>query len=344
MKITADKITSQLSKGLSPVWFITGDQPLLVGEAIDAVRAGAREAGFDERVSHVADGRYNWDKVFDGLDNLSLFASRKIIEIQIATGKPGRDGSDAIVDLVADPPPDTLFIISSPKLDGAGKNSKWAKTLARDAVYVEVRSPGPGQLQGWLRGRLRAEGLECDAEGLELLAQRIEGNLLAAQQEISKLALLADHNQVTAETVQRSVADGSRFDVFQLADAAIGQDLPRAIRILYGLRNEGVAPELTLWALVRETNTLLVLWTRVEQGTPLGRAMQQARVWQKKEPLLSRALDSHDEGSIRRLVAKASQTDRIIKGASPGLPWNALLELVLLIARPQRPVLAGYEA
>ncbi|MDP6436145.1 MAG: DNA polymerase III subunit delta [Gammaproteobacteria bacterium] len=344
MKITADKITSQLSKGLSPVWFISGDQPLLVGEAVDAVRAGARAEGFDERESHVADARFNWDKLLGGLDNLSLFANRKIVEVQLATGKPGREGGAAIVELAANPPPDTLFIISSPKLDSSTAKTKWAKTLASDGVYVEVRSPKPGQLPGWLRGRLRDAGLECDNEALELLAQRVEGNLLAAQQEINKLVLLAEGQRVTAEVVQRSVADGSRYDVFQLADAAIGQDVTRAVRILYGLRSEGVAPELTLWALARETNTLVSLWACVEQGTPPGRAMSEARVWSSKQPMLSRALKNHDQGSIRKLAAKASLTDRIIKGASPGLPWNALLELVLLIARPQHPVLAGYEA
>ncbi|HJP03871.1 MAG: DNA polymerase III subunit delta [Chromatiales bacterium] len=344
MKITADKITSQLSKGLSPVWFISGDQPLLVGEAMDAVRAAARAEGFDERESHVADARFNWDKLLAGLDNLSLFANRKIVEVRLATGKPGREGGAAIAELVANPPPDTLFIISSPKLDSATSKTKWAKTIATGGVYVDVRAPGPGQLPGWLRGRLRAAGLECDDEALELLALRVEGNLLAAQQEISKLSLLAGGKPVTAEVVQRSVADGARYDVFQLADAAIGQDVKRAVRILYGLRREGVAPELTLWALARESSTLVSLWTRVEQGTPPGRAMSEARVWSSRQPMLSRALRSHDQGSIRRLAAKASLTDRIVKGASPGLPWNALLELVLLIAQPQRPMLAGYEA
>jgi DNA polymerase-3 subunit delta len=344
VKITADKISSQLSKGLSPVWFISGDQPLLVGEATDAVRAAARADGFDERESHVADARFKWDKLLSDLDNMSLFANRKIVEVRLATGKPGREGAAALVEVVTNPPPDTVFIISSPKLDSATSKTKWARTLASGGVYVDVRAPKPEQLPGWLSKRLRAAGLECDAEALELLALRVEGNLLAAQQEISKLALLANGRTITAEIVQRSVADGARFDVFQLADAAIGQNVTRAVRILYGLRREGVAPELTLWALAREATTLVSLWTRVAQGTPPERAMSEARVWSSRQPLLLRALKSHDEDTIRRLAAKASLTDRIVKGASSGLPWNALLELVLLIAQPQRPVLAGYEA
>jgi len=348
VKLTADKISSELSKGLSPVWFVSGDEPLLVGETIDVIRAAAREQGFDERESYTADAKFKWQELRAGLDNMSLFGSRKIIEVRLATGKPGREGGAAIVELVANPPPDALFIISAPRLDKAGKNSKWAKTLATGGVYVDVYSPSPEQLPGWLRKRLSREGLECDEEALEMLAVRVEGNLLAAQQEISRLALLAEgkgkKKRVTLETVRQSVADGARFDVFQLADAAIGQDVSRAIRILYGLRNEGIAPTLTLWALAREASTLISLWVKVDGGTPPGRAMSEARVWTSRQALVARALQAHDQRSIRRLAAKTGLTDRIVKGASPGLNWNALLELVLLIAQPQRSVLAGYEA
>ena len=343
MKLTADKISSQLSKGLSPVWFISGDEPLLVGEAIDTVRAAAREQGYDERESHAADARFDWDTLLAGLDNMSLFASRKIVEVRLNTGKPGRQGGAAIVQLAQSPPPDTLFILSSPKLDAATARSKWAKTLASDAIYVDVRAPRPDQLTGWLKQRLRAAGLSCDDEALELLALRVEGNLLAAQQEIRKLALLSDGKCITVEAVRQSVADGSRFDVFQLADAAIGQDLPRAVRILYGLRAEGVAPVLTLWALAREATALVALWSKVAQGTPAGRAMNEARIWSSKQPLMKRALSQHDEASIRRLAAKSGLTDRIVKGAVPGQAWNALLELVFLLADPRRSMLAGYE-
>jgi DNA polymerase-3 subunit delta len=352
VKLTADKISSELSKGLSPVWFVSGDEPLLVGETIDVIRAAARSQGFDERESHTADAKFKWQELLGGLGNMSLFASRKIIEVRLATGKPGREGGAAIVELVAKPPPDTLFIISAPRLDKTTANSKWAKTLASDGVYVDVRSPSAEQLPGWLRKRLRAEGLECDDEALEMLAVRVEGNLLAAQQEINRLALLAEGDgkvkgkaqRVTLEVVRQSVADGARFDVFQLADAAIGQDVTRAIRILYGLRNEGVAPALTLWALAREASTLVTLWTSVAGGTPPGRAMSEARVWSTRQPLVARALKTHNQRSIRRLAAKTGLTDRIVKGASPGLPWNALLELVLLIAQPQHSMLSGYEA
>lgn len=343
MKLTADKINAQLSKGLSPIYFISGDDPLLAGEVTDAIRAEARRQGYDERESHSADARFDWSGLRAGLDNLSLFASRKIVEIRLLTGKPGREGGAAIVELIANPPPDTLFIFTSPQIDKRTASTKWVQALERDAIWVAIRSLTPDQLPGWLADRMRAAGLSFDKEALEIMAARVEGNLLAAQQEISKLALLSKGQQVTAEVVQLSVADGARFDVFQLADAAVGQDVARAIRILYGLRKEGVAPALTLWALVREAKLLVSLWTRVEQGTPPGRAMGEARVWRSRQPIFSKALSNHDERSVRRLVAKAGLTDRIVKGASPGQPWNALLELVLCLAQPHQVRLAGYE-
>ena len=344
MKLTADKIVSQLARGLAPIYFVCGDEPLIAGETIDTIRAAARRQGYDERESHTADARFDWAALRAGLNNMSLFASRKIVEIRLSTGKPGREGGAAIVELIADPPPDTLFIISSPQLDKSAGSSKWAQTLERDAVWVGIRGLPPAHLPAWIGQRMKAAGLTCDDDALEILADRIEGNLLAAQQEISKLVLLADGQRITADSIRQSVADGARFDVYQLADAAISQDVARAVRILYGLRSEGVAPALTLWALVREANALISVWTRVDQGVPASRAMNEARIWRARQPMLARALKNHNEASVRRLASSAGAADRIVKGARLGQPWNALLELVLLIARPGRPSLAGYEA
>jgi DNA polymerase-3 subunit delta len=344
VKLTADKIKTQVSGGLSPIYFVSGDDPLLCGEVTDIIRAEARHQGFEERESHSADARFDWSDLRAGLDNLSLFAARKIVEVRLVTGKPGREGGAAIADLVADPPQDTLFIISSPRLDSRTAKTKWAQALEKNAVWVNVGAPTPAQLPAWLGLRMRDAGLEFEQEAMEMLAARTEGNLLAAQQEIDKLVLLAEGRRITAEVVHEVVADGARFDVFQLGDAAVGQDPARAIRILYGLRKEGVAPALTLWALGREAGLIVSLWTRMEQGMPAGRAMNEARVWRSRQGLVGRALKAHTETSVRRLAAKASLTDRIVKGASPGQPWNALLELVLSIAQPERIRLAGYEA
>lgn len=346
VKLPADKITKALAKELAPVYFITGDEALLVGEAMDAVRAAARKQGYTERETYAADARFDWQSLRAGLDNLSLFSERKIIEVNLTTGTPGREGSKAIVEYLADPPEDTLLIISAPKLDKRSATTKWAKTLEAKGVWVTVYSVPPDRLPAWLAQRVRAAGLEFDQEAIEALAARVEGNLLAAQQEISKLALLAqdgeETRQITAEMVCRSTADGARFDVYQLADAAIGQDAARAIRVLYGLRKEGVAAPLVMWALAREVNTLLSVWVRVDQGESPGRAMQSLRVWQSRQSMLMRALRNHSEPTLRDLAARSSRTDRIVKGAGAGRPWDALLELLLHLASPQRPLLNGF--
>jgi DNA polymerase-3 subunit delta len=347
VRISADKLAARLGKELAPVWFVAGDDPLLVGEAVDLVRAEARRQGYDEREAHRADARFDWDALIRAQDNLSLFASRKIVEVRLPTGKPGKAGAAAIVALLDNLPPDTLFIIVAPRLDKATAAGKWAQALQKEAVWVDVKDIPPEHLSVWIGRRMRAAGLQYDADAVELMAMRVEGNLLAAQQEISKLTLLTDGQRVTVDIVRQSVADGARFDVFQLADAAVGQDAARAIRILYGLRNEGVAPTLTVWALVREINTLVAVWTRIDQGASPGSAMNDARVWRNRQPLFAKALRNHDESSVRRLLAKAAAADKIVKGARSGVPWNSLLELVILLARParsRRAQPAGYAA
>jgi DNA polymerase-3 subunit delta len=343
VKLPADKITSQLKKGLAPVYFITGDETLLVGEAMDAIRAAARAQGFSERETYVADARFDWDGLRGGLDNMSLFAERKIIEVQLATGTPGREGSKAIIEYLGNPPADTLLLISAPKLDQRSSSTKWAKALEQQAVWVTVYSVQPDRLPGWLGQRMRQAGLEFEQAAVDILAARIEGNLLAAQQEISKLALLVPGQTVTADIVLKSVADGARFDIFQLADAAISQDVGRAVRVFYGLKREGTPAALVLWALIREVNTLLSLWTRIDQGETPGRAMQGLRVWQSRQTMFNRALRSHDARSIRQLATRSGVTDRVVKGVHHGKPWGALLELLLLIASPQQQMLVGFD-
>jgi len=339
VNLTPANIAAQLRKGLAPAYFVFGDEPLLVDETIGLIRAAARRQDFAERESHiVTDTRFKWDALQSGLSNLSLFSSRKIVEVRLVTGKPGVEGSAAIVEILNNLSPDTLWIFSAPKLDKATAASKWVKALQGSAVCVEVRPLSPGSLPAWIDQRAQAAGLSCDAEAIQILADRVEGNLLAAQQEISKLALLAQGRRVSADLVRQSTADGARFDVFQLADAALAQDVPRAVRILHGLRQEGVAPVLTLWALVREINSLVAVWIRIDQGAPLSRAMNDAGIWRARQDLLARAVRGRSEAWIRQLLAAAGLADLVLKGARPGLPWNTLLELVLLLARPRKSV------
>jgi DNA polymerase-3 subunit delta len=229
-------------------------------------------------------------------------------------------------------------IIITPALTRKIAESAWASALAAAGVWVETRIPGLTELPAWIAQRFRVAGLRCDDEGLELLASRVEGNLLAAQQEIHKLALqYPTGTALTAVQIRAAVADGARFDVFQLGDAALSGDVERALRVLGGLREEGTAAALVLWSLVREALVLVDAGVRARREASPLRAVQGAGVWQSRTDLYVRALGNHKPGTLRRLLRMAGRADQIVKGARRGEPWNALLELTLALAgRPLR--------
>lgn len=343
MEVAADKIAAQVANGLAPVYFVSGDDPLLCGEVLDVIRAAARKDGYEDRQLYSVDVKFDWNDLFASQGSMSLFAVQKILEINVVTGKPGTSGSKAIVQLLEDPPPDTLLIFRSPRVDKNMGKAKWVKALEASAVCVRVANPDAQQLPGWIAGRMRAAGLQFEQAAVELLAGRMEGNLMAAQQEIDKLALLAEDGMVTESLIEVSVADGARYTVYQLADAALGQDAARATRVLYGLRREGVPAPLVMWSLGDQVKKLMNVWAAVQQGMPVGKAMSQNGIWANKQPLMTTALRNHNEVSVRRLAGKVGLTDRIVKGRGAGQPWNALLELTLALAQPKNLQLAGYE-
>ncbi len=303
-------------------------------DAADLIRYAARRSGFEEREVYTATVGFDWRALTGSLQNLSLFASQRVIEIRLPTGKPGREGSAVLVELASNPDPDTLLLVTSPHLDARSASSRWAKALANGGVWIAVRPLPSHKIPDWLGRRLQSAGLQYDAAALEPLAVRVEGNLLAARQEIEKLLLLADGGKVTVDTVKESVADSARFDVFQLADAAVGLDAGRAIRILQGLQREGVPATLALWALAREIQTLVELSCRVDQGNSVPTALAKTRVWRFRHGMVGECLRQHTAVSIKGLVTKACHVDRIVKGARFGQPWIALNELTLAIARP----------
>lgn len=332
MRLNLRQLPAKLRAGLAPIYLLSGDEPLLVEEALDAIRAAARQAGFAGRERYVAERGFDWDVFQRGLDNLSLFAESQLVELRLPTGKPGDAGARHLVALAADPPPDKVVVVMTPALTGNAAKTKWVKSLVDAGVWVPLRPPDVSELPGWLAGRLRAAGLECDAPAVELLAARVEGNLLAAKQEIDKLVLLAGGQRVDVEAIRAAVADGARYDVFQFADAALAGDSERATRILRHLEQEGVAATLVLWSLVREVTTLRTVTHHAGHGEPLSRALSAAGVWRSRESLVGGAARRVGVAGARRLLQQAAAADRIVKGARQGLPWNALLELTLGLA------------
>jgi DNA polymerase-3 subunit delta len=332
VKLNAQQLASHLSSGVVPLYLVSGDEPLLVDEALDAIRAAAGKAGYADREAHVAERGFDWEDFEGGLQNLSLFASRRLLELRLPTGKPGDKGGRFLTAVATDPKPDTVIVVITPKLDNQSLKTKWATTLMKKAACLTLKRPDPASMPAWIAGRLKKAGLSGDSEAIELLAARVEGNLLAAKQEIDKLTLLVAEGRVTVDMVRASVADGARFDVFQLTDAALAGHTARAARILNSLEKEGVGATLVLWSLAREIGTVADVIYRQECGASAGKAMDDAGVWSSRKHVIGRAVRSNDPRSIRKLVKKAATTDLIVKGARRGQPWGALMELTFSLA------------
>lgn len=332
MRLRADQLFGHLERSLAPLYLVTGDEPLQSMEAADAVRTAARRRGFGERqVMHV-DPSFDWQALLAAADNLSLFAERRLVELRMPGGKPGDTGAKALTAYVDVPPEDNLLLITCGKLDRSQQQSKWFKALEAAGVVVQVWPVDHQALPGWVERRMRSRGVAPDPEAARLLAERVEGNLLAAAQEIEKLLLLYGEGPLSAEAVGAAVADSTRYDLFQLVDTALAGEAGRVVRMVEGLRAEGVEPVLILWGLTREVRTLAGLAQAVAAGRPVERALVEARVWDKRKGAVRAALKRYRSGHWRRLLRRAGQADRIAKGAERGNIWDELLQLALLIA------------
>ncbi|MGE6793308.1 DNA polymerase III, delta subunit [Pseudomonas guineae] len=332
MKLNPAQLGKHLQGTLSPVYVISGDEPLLCQEAADAIRATTRQQGFSERQVFNADNNFDWGHLLQAGASLSLFAEKRVLELRITNGKPSDKGA-ALLEYLARPAEDTVLLISLPKLDGNAQKSKWGKALIEGAQtqFVQIWPVDTHQLPQWIRQRLAQSGLSASAEAVDMIAIRVEGNLLAAAQEIEKLKLLVDGTQIDVDTVHASVADSARFDVFGLIDAALNGEATHALRMLEGLRGEGVEPPVILWALAREIRLLATLAQQHAQGMPLDKAFSSARppVWDKRRPLVSKALQRLSATRWAALLQDAQHIDAQIKGQAMGDPWSGLSLLTL---------------
>lgn len=336
MKLAPAQLGKHLQGALAPVYAVSGDEPLLCQEAADAIRNACRQQGFGERQVFNAEANFDWGSLLQAGASLSLFAEKRLLELRLPSGKPGDKGAAALLEYLGRPPEDTVLLLSLPKLDGSTQKSKWAKALIEGsaAQFIQIWPVDAHQLPQWIRQRLAQAGLSASPDAVDIIAARVEGNLLAAAQEVEKLKLLAEGSQVNAETVQASVADSARFDVFGLIDAALNGESAHALRMLEGLRGEGVETPVILWALARELRLLANLAHQHGQGIPLEKAFASARppVWDKRRPLLSKALQRHSGKRWGQLLQQAQQIDAQIKGQAPGDPWTTLAQLTLQLA------------
>lgn len=336
MKIQANQLSSHLQKSLAPCYLVTGDEHLLVAEALDAIRGKARHAGFETRDLFIATTGFDWARPRDASSNLSLFADKRLIELRLPTGKPGRQGGQAIIELVGHCGSDLLLIVTAPKLDRGTQAAKWVKTLDARGVSLQIWPIGNRELPGWIAARMRDAELQPDREAVALIADRVEGNLLAASQEIEKLRLLLGPGAVSVEQVEQAVASSSRYDVFKLVDAALAGESRRAVKVLAGLRGEGVEPVIVVWALTRELRSLVQVADATALGTDLARAMQQAGVWRNRQGLVRSTVARHAADDLRQLLKSMVRADMAAKGQLRADPWELVSDVVLGLSLGRR--------
>lgn len=332
MQLTADSLSAHLEKGVKPIYLISGDEPLLVQEAADALRAAARKAGCDDRTVWDVNASFDWDAWFNASQNGSLFASRTLVELRFSKLKVGDDGARALKEYAARASNslDVLLIVM-PKVDGPTQKTVWFKSVVDAGVHVPVWPLATAQLPGWIRARMKRAGLQPSDTAITALVDRVEGNLLACSQEIAKLQLLHGGGRLEVEDVEASVADSARFDVFELADLILAGQRAKVARVVGRLREEGVEPTIVLWALAREARQMAQLSTLLKGGDSR-QVWQKFRIWDRRQPLVRQALRRFGLAHWQAAVQHAAGLDKVIKGAAAGNPWDELLELALGMA------------
>ncbi|WP_434632205.1 DNA polymerase III subunit delta [Chromobacterium sp. CV08] len=327
-----DALGAALARELAPLYVVHGEEALLALEAADAIRAAARGAGYLEREVLTVEAGFDWSQLSDSMSSVSLFASLKLLEIRIPGGKPGAEGGEALQRLAAAPPQDTVTLITLPKLDRTQQQSKWFTALDKAATVVEARPVGRAELPAWIARRLKAQGQQLGQEALVFFAERVEGNLLAARQEVDKLALLYPKGELSLADLQAAVANVARFDVFQLSESWLAGDTPRLTRMLDGLMAEGEAPVLVLWSLAEDVRMLLKLRQGLKDGRQLRDMARELKLWGEKQKLAEPALRRIGPRKLMAALSECARVDRQIKGVEPGEPWQTMRALAVSLA------------
>jgi DNA polymerase-3 subunit delta len=337
MQLRVDGLEGHLAKTIAPLYVISSDEHLLALEAADKIRRAARANGYSERDVLTVERTFKWGELLAANNEMSLFGDKKLIELRIPTGKPGKDGGAALQSYAKDLSPDNLTLITLPKLDWQTAKAAWVGALQQAAVYIEIPTIERAALPGWIGTRLASQGQSVDRQGLDFIADRVEGNLLAAHQEIQKLGLLHEPGKLTFEQVHDAVLNVARYDVFKLSEAMLAGDAARLVRMLEGLKGEGEALPLVLWAVADEIRTMLKLKAAMAQGRPLGALLKENRIWGPKERLMEPALRRVSLATLERALQDAAQVDKMVKGlrakAFAGDAWDAMLQLALKVAR-----------
>ena len=333
MKLSSEDLPRHLASGLKQLYVIYGDALLLSIEAADAIRAAARAAGYGEREVLTSEPGFKWAELSNSAQSMSLFSSRKLVELRIPSGKPGVEGAQALQDYCGQLNADTVTVITLPRLDKAAQDSKWFTALAAQGMVIATDEVALDALPVWIAARLKRQEQSADPDTLLFLAERVEGNLLAAYQEIQKLALLFPAGHLSFEQVKDAVMDVARYDIFKLSAAMLSGNSARFAHILDGLRAEGTATTLVLWAISEDIRILGKVLQAMQRGGNLGNALRDMRVRQDKQGLIENAARRLKFPHIERAMLQAARLDKIIKGLRQGDVWDELLQLGLRFAK-----------
>lgn len=334
MRLQSEQLAGHLKRGIQPLYTVFGNEPLLALEAGDRIRAKARAEGYTEREVLTADSGFKWNQLALAGNSQSLFASRKLLELRIPTGKPGKEGGEALQAYCQSLPPDTVTLIYVSDLDWRGQKAAWFTALESAGVAVEAKAVARKALPQWIAGRLGDQQQEVDDETLDFIADRVEGNLLAAHQEVQKLALLFPQGQITFDQVSAAVLDVARYDVFNLGEIMLEGDPLRVARVLDGLQAEGTAAPLVLGMLTAEIRLIGKVVTGVDTGKPISLMLREAKVFpQSHQAAMQNNLRRFTLGQVTEALRHAAVIDRIVKGLVRGDAWNELLQLALRFAR-----------
>jgi DNA polymerase III subunit delta len=333
MRLRPDQLNSHLQRSsLAPIYFVSGDEPFQKLECIDQIRMTARSQGYDERLVFNVDKSFDWSSINDASANMSLFSSRRIIELRMGSPKPGKEGGRILLEYAEQLNDDNLLIISSDKLDKSAQSNKWVKAVEKVGTLIQVWPVNPAQLPGWIQNRLQSKHKRITLDAARLIALRVEGNLLAAQQEIDKLILLIDKDDIDIEDVIAAVADSSRYDVFDLIESAFLGNTDRTLYMLQGLRNEGTEPMALFGAWMWEFRRLCSIAHQQEAGANLEGLFKSYRIWDQKKRPMNAVLQRHSCKSFDQLLKFCATIDRTLKSSRKDQAWDQFNTLLLAIA------------
>ncbi|MCY4264798.1 MAG: DNA polymerase III subunit delta [Gammaproteobacteria bacterium] len=337
MKIKPEQLINQLKRQIWPLYWLSGDEPLLMQESADQIRIYCREQGFIERIVLNIEPGFDWGQFQSAYNNLSLLADRKVLDLRFASNKPDQTARDCLLKALEAPSEDIVILVSSPRLDASTLNTKWFKTLEAKSALIQIWPVNQEGLPSWLNNRLKQAGIEAEPDAMQILLDKIEGNLLAAKQEVERLKLLVCREgkgpvRLDSKTVMQSVADSSRYNAFQLVDAALLGDVARTQKILNRLKAEDTFPLVIVGSITRELRSLLIMVEKRQDGQALNAIMQTSRVWANRRSVVSSAVKRLSSNDIWRMLEQAWEIDQAVKGLSGSNPWDELGILLACLA------------